>query len=456
MARKREGASLLYEEDRKQWTIRDYDPATGKRVKIRLDRDSVRTRGEAEKAYALHIVERDRKADAIARERAIVAPDTDDPANQDPRLVSVAAALAFYLSVLDRKEQAIEDKIGAGGGGGRSAGGNAALAAIHVVTLLRHWGDKKLAQVRGQTCRAYVVARTAERHRPRGSKGPGKPISEQTARRELQTLSAAIGAWHREFTLTSRPVVSMPVAGQGHPDWLTEREYARLLRVAQGWRWISSDLATGEPEWQRAPDTPFVAQWRASAGDAFIEDDHLERFLEIGFATGTRSGAILDTRWARHRVDGHMDLTARTYHRCGPDAPSSRKNQPPCRIPDRLLPRLVEWREADRRKLPDSTHVVHERGAALSRVDKAFGRLAALAGLDRRDIDGVMRVGNADPRDDLGMPSPHILRHTRATLLLQAGVSPREVGEFLGMSTKMVERVYGHHHVEYQARAAAA
>ena len=54
------------------------------------------------------------------------------------------------------------------------------------------------------------------------------------------------------------------------------------------------------------------------------------------------------------------------------------------------------------------------------------------------------------------MQSPHILRHTRETLLLQAGVPPHEVSEYLGMPVKMVLEVYGHSHAEYQKRAAAA
>jgi integrase len=65
-------------------------------------------------------------------------------------------------------------------------------------------------------------------------------------------------------------------------------------------------------------------------------------------------------------------------------------------------------------------------------------------------------VGNEDEDDDLGTPTPHILRHTRATLMLQAGVPPHEVGEYLGMTVKMVLETYGHTHSEYQKRAAAA
>ncbi|UYW28391.1 integrase [Methylorubrum extorquens] len=444
MGRKREGASLLYEEERKQWTIRDYDPVTGKRVKIRLDRERVVTRGQAEKEFAHHVIERERVADQQARE--VIAPDPEDEANKDPRLIPIATVLTFYLQ---------KQKEGSS---------NATLAAIHVEHLVRHWGARMLSKVAEETCLDYVRKRMAERWVPPGAKGPGKPISEQTAGRELQTLSAAIGRWHRSFTLNARPLVTLPEPGEAHPDWLTETEYGRLLRVVQGWRWVSSDLATREPIWERARDTAFTAQWRASAGEGFWEDDHLERFCEIGFFTGTRSAAILNLRWQKHETGGHPDFARTTLFRVGPKFPKSRKRNPACRIHDRLLPRLREWRKADAERMVTGedgkptgvTHIVHERGVPLARVGKAFGRAALLAGLDRRDIDGVMRIGNRDPADDLGLPSPHILRHTRATLMLQAGIAPREVGEYLGMSTAMVEKVYGHHHPEYQQRAAAA
>lgn len=127
-------------------------------------------------------------------------------------------------------------------------------------------------------------------------------------------------------------------------------------------------------------------------------------------------------------------------------------------------PRLAEWRKADAARTvpsPDGTpgpitHVVHERGVPIGRTGKSFGRAAMLAGLDRREIDGTLRVGNENPEEDLGMPTPHILRHTRATLMLQAGIAPHEVGEYLGMGVKMVLEVYGHTHTAYQKRAAAA
>jgi integrase len=43
-----------------------------------------------------------------------------------------------------------------------------------------------------------------------------------------------------------------------------------------------------------------------------------------------------------------------------------------------------------------------------------------------------------------GKITPHTLRHTAATWLMQAGVDKWEAAGFLGMSVEMLDRVYGH------------
>jgi integrase len=52
--------------------------------------------------------------------------------------------------------------------------------------------------------------------------------------------------------------------------------------------------------------------------------------------------------------------------------------------------------------------------------------------------------------------TPHTLRHTAATWLMQAGVSIWEAAGFLGMSPEMVSQVYGHHHPAHMRGAAEA
>lgn len=416
MPRPRKPARLHFDVDRQVWSIRDGD------FKRRLDHGFAH-RGAAETELAQFLIERDRREAESQR----IVPDADDDSNSDPRLVEVATVLGFYA-------QAKEGTV------------NAGLTGIHVAHLIRFWGGKRLIHVKGQTCRDYVVFRGGEGHQSKGSK-KRKPVSPATARRELETLSAAIGLWHGEYTLTARPKVTLPEKSQPHPDWLTETEYARLLRTIRGERWVASDLTTREQVWERS--------------DSGLP--HLERFSEIGYATGTRSAAILGLGWDKALVNGFVDFGSTTLFRAGPLEPKTRKRQPPCRIPDSLLPKLSAWRDADRIERAKAENagetiadrIVRYRGAEIDRIDQAFGEAARAACLDRREIDGALRVGNPDPADDLGWPTPHILRHTRATLLLRAGVSPHEVGEFLGMSVKMVLDVYGHVHSEYQKTAAS-
>jgi integrase len=48
---------------------------------------------------------------------------------------------------------------------------------------------------------------------------------------------------------------------------------------------------------------------------------------------------------------------------------------------------------------------------------------------------------------------PHVLRHTRATHLLQAGVSIYDVAKLLGDTVATVEKSYGHHSSDYLANS---
>lgn len=49
--------------------------------------------------------------------------------------------------------------------------------------------------------------------------------------------------------------------------------------------------------------------------------------------------------------------------------------------------------------------------------------------------------------------SPHTLRHTAATWLMQRGADPWQAAGYLGMSLDVLLNTYGHHHPDYLADA---
>jgi integrase len=82
-------------------------------------------------------------------------------------------------------------------------------------------------------------------------------------------------------------------------------------------------------------------------------------------------------------------------------------------------------------------HVVEFHGQPVKSVKTAFNRAVTLAALS-------------------GRITPHTLRHTVATWLMQAGVDRWEAAGFLGMSVEMLKRVYGHHHPDHLHSTARA
>jgi integrase len=95
-------------------------------------------------------------------------------------------------------------------------------------------------------------------------------------------------------------------------------------------------------------------------------------------------------------------------------------------IPPRLLAHLRRWKA---RKLI-AHQFVEFNGGGVASVKTAFARAVTLA--------------------DLGPgASPHTLRHTAATWLMQNGTDPWQAAGYLGMSVETLLRVYGHHHPDY-------
>jgi integrase len=153
---------------------------------------------------------------------------------------------------------------------------------------------------------------------------------------------------------------------------------------------------------------------------------HLRRQILLQLYTGSRPGVILALRWDQ------VDLSTGVMHRLPRGASQdAKKRAPPVRLGRRIAAHLRRWKRLDG---PSVRHVCHYHGRVTLEPHSAWDRAVRVAGLD-----GV---------------TPHTLRHTRATWMMQKGVDIWSAAGFLGMTVKTLETVYGHHHPDHQEAAA--
>ncbi|WP_411033797.1 tyrosine-type recombinase/integrase [Shinella sp. BYT-45] len=271
--------------------------------------------------------------------------------------------------------------------------------------LLDWWKTKPLSEVKRSTCQDYVAYRTSQPIRQAKKAKEPKLVSAETARRELTVLRAAINAYHAETPLDALPVVTLPQASEARPDWLRRDQVAKLLRATR--KFDDKDAARA-----------------------------LQRFILLGVYTGTRSGALRRLGWIPNTLGGHIDVDAGVIHRRGDDEAETKKRRPTVRIPQRLSGFLTRWRQADMKREKPIAYVIHYRGSPVDKQRKAWASARQAAGLGKEI-------------------TPHILRHTAASWLMLAGAEIWDVANYLGMSPKMLEDVYGHHHPDFQKEVAS-
>lgn len=315
----------------------------------------------------------------------------------DPAQVLIADVLALYSHERGPKLKATK-----------------ATMAGFVARLLEWWGERTLADVKRTTCQAYVAHRIAQ---PIAHGNTGRMVSPQSARRELEVLSAAISYWDAEYHLTRRPSVILPEKPESHRDAMTRSEAALLLKAAMGWQ-------KAEKGWKR-PST-----------SARANRMHLRRFILIGLYTGSRSGVIKRLHWTESLHDPWVDLDAGIVYRRGRLETESRtKRRPLVKLPRRLLAHMRRWKRLDEAK--GRTTVLHFGGEPIASIRTGF--------------EGC--VGDAGLTENV---TPHWLRHTAATWLMERNVDAWEAAGYLGMTAATLEKHYGHHRADHQSAARKA
>jgi integrase len=153
---------------------------------------------------------------------------------------------------------------------------------------------------------------------------------------------------------------------------------------------------------------------------------HLARFFLIGWYTGSRRSVITGLKWSM------VNLETGIMQRKERGAVRTKKRNPPVRLGARIHAHLRRWARLDDRK---TEYVVHYRGNKIDRPVRSWERTRKAAKLPVYVV-------------------PHILRHSRATHMLKAGVPIWDAAAALGMSVKVLADVYGHHAPDWQKDAA--
>lgn len=208
---------------------------------------------------------------------------------------------------------------------------------------------------------------------------------------DIKFLRAALNHWHEEKArLAITPIFWSPPPGAPRERWLTRQEAAQLLFAAR-------------------------------------RCQHLRRLILLGLYTGSRPGVILRLQWDQ------IDLRSGVMLRKRPGATvQHNKRAPAVRLGKRILAHLRRWHRQDAGRV---TYLCHYEGRVVDDPHASWK-----TAVKRSKLTGKV--------------TPHTLRHTRATWLMQRGIDLWEAAGHLGMTVKTLEATYGHHHPDWQQSAA--
>jgi integrase len=340
MAKRNAGARLEWRDDRKVWEIIWYERGARKRKSTGTD-----NRTEADQQLAAHL--------------------TAEPAG--------------FVRPRDPSERLIADVLNAYATGRGSDVADPERLGYAVMALLPFWGELRVGDVTETLCKGYSRQRRK---------------ANETVRRELSTLRAAINFDVAHGQLTRTVPVWLPSPGEHKDRWLTRSDAGALLRAARS-----------EPRSRR----------------------HLPLFILLGLYAAARKEAILSLRWPQ------VDLARGLIDLNPPGRGRTEKGRPIIPIPRRL----VTFLKCAQRHGTSVGHVITFHGKPVLDIKKSFAAACVAAGLE--DV------------------TPHTLRHTAATWMAQAGVPMMMVSRYLGHTdTRTTERIYAHHAPEYLAPATAA
>jgi len=278
-------------------------------------------------------------------------------------------------------------------------------------------GDLIRAIERGKAGRLTVDG--ALTHYLAKTKAIGKEIMEYHARH----VSAALGTVPAEAV--DQDAVTRYLAGRKAAPGTVRKELG-ILRAALVF--CARQRLIGTAPHISLPTAPPPRDRRLNRDEfdrllAACKAHHVRLFVLMGWHTAARAGAILGLRWS------DVDLKGRKIHYTAAGRQKRRATVP---INDTLLPALQEAQQAAL-----TPFVIEYGGKPVASIKKAFATACDRAGL----VD----------------VSPHVLRHSAACAMCEAGVPLEAVAQFLGHSSPSVTfRIYARYSPAWLAGAAKA
>jgi integrase len=250
---------------------------------------------------------------------------------------------------------------------------------------------------------------------------------------------------HDSMEFTGRSV--LPWFGAFRPDQITVQDcknYAadrRRARISDGTIWTQLNKLRTCLNWaaktgliERAPHIERPS--KPAPKERYLTRDEVKRLLSVEcaphiklairlmLATAARVTAVLELTWDRVDFEkGQINLRAGDERRKG----------------RAIVPMTNGVRAAllEARKAALSNHVVEWGGGPVKSIKKGFKAAAAAA--------------------ELSDVSPHVLRHTAAVHMAEAGISMDEIAQFLGHSdTRITASTYARYSPEHLRKAASA
>ncbi|MBI1207210.1 MAG: tyrosine-type recombinase/integrase [Azospirillum sp.] len=271
----------------------------------------------------------------------------------------------------------------------------AKATACHAVErLVEFWQGLTIADITEETVADY-------RDRRETGADARTPVSPATVDRELAVLKAAVRAVHKAGKLTRLPGFPRQPKRDGRDFALSEDQRDRLLAAAE----------TAAP--------------------------HIRLFTWLAAFTAGRHSAILELTWDRVMLDRRQPMIVLNPVGRGQTA----KGRATVPIPERLLPILKAARAAAETVGTLHLPVVNFRGKPVKSVRAGFRTLAERAGFQ---VAGPEKL------------TPHVLRHTAATIMAAHGVPLGEIAAWLGHSSERTTEKYRHWQPDHLQRGSAA